>query len=201
MLNLFNFKNLRLRVLLIFIFFASILFTMDWVFKHLFFDPVAVDWQNNGFYIEGTETNYGVVGIRSVAHDNSTIFSALKFSMPDWAHFLMNFSIVAIFATIPFFTKSIFLAIAAGIIFSGVLGNSLDKVFSTTSPYYELFNNKSYVRDVFYLPWFDRGTFNFADVTIISGSILLIIYVIFSNVKDWKKTKAKKNQANQKTID
>ena len=186
-------KNFRIKVIIGFTIFALIFFAIDWVTKHYLFNGEYVNWNNGGSYINFTEKNYEVLGVRSVAHDNSTIFSALSLTFPDWVHYSINFIIALVFAFIPFFSKSLFLGLACGIIFGGIMGNSLDKSFSATSEeYYQQFFNKTFVRDIFYIPWLDRGTFNFADVAIIVGSGLLIIHIIISNIREYKKEKLAK---------
>ncbi len=61
------------------------------------------------------------------------------------------------------------------LLFSGALGNAVDRVFL------------GFVVDFISIKWFNFPVFNIADMAIVIGAILLVIYVIFFEDKEKKK--------------
>lgn len=160
------------------IFFVTlfVFFLIDWLTKHYLFDSASL------------EGDYKVIGIRSLPHDNSTIFSSLKISMPLGARIFINLLLAFIFTMPVLFTRSTFLAIGLGVLVGGILGNALDIIPART--YVWAADNKEYahyVRDVFYTPWADRGTFNAADVFIVFGAGLIFVRTFIEIFKKDKK--------------
>ena len=82
--------------------------------------------------------------------------------------FLKNASIITFVSLLiiclflAFDIRSIFIAF----IFSGSLGNTVDRLAF------------SYVRDIIFTPWLDKGTFNFADMDVIIGSFGFLITIL-----------------------
>ena len=64
------------------------------------------------------------------------------------------------------FWKNILLSIFIAFIFAGSLGNTVDRLAF------------SYVRDIIFTPWLDKGTFNFADMDVIIGSFGFLITIL-----------------------
>lgn len=46
-----------------------------------------------------------------------------------------------------------------------------------------------FVKDIFYLPWVDKGTFNLADVWVMLGAVLIFVYLLYELVLDIVKKK------------
>ncbi|UUM20019.1 MULTISPECIES: signal peptidase II [unclassified Mycoplasma] len=127
-------------------------------------------------------TNWKIIGFRSVWHHGVTILPNPNFKIIQ----AISVLIVILGLVLPFFTskKSRMTFICLGIIASGAFGNALDRF---------LFLN--HVKDIFYLPWADKGTFNFADVCIILGMIILIVYLFISFIIDvFKESKQEKQE-------
>ncbi len=66
------------------------------------------------------------------------------------------------------------------LLFSGALGNAIDRIFY------------GFVVDFISVKWFDFPVFNIADMAIVIGAILLVIYVIF--FEDKEKAEVKKDE-------
>lgn len=153
---------------------AFAIFLTDWLTKHFLFNEKEVKL--------GTMHDHTVIGIRSVAHYNTTLLSSLKAEIPIWAHHLINFSLAAAFIIAGLFVKNKVTVVALGILIGGIFGNALDKLF-TENP---TLGHGTFVRDIFYVPWIKNGnlgTFNAADVFTIVGSSLLAISTLISMFK------------------
>lgn len=98
---------------------------------------------------------------------NATIFLII-FSIPMVA--LINYAIIS-----NKLTKSKFLKIALGIMLGGTVGNLIDRIVYGG------------VRDFIYLKSINFAIFNFADIFINIGTYLMIGYIIYMVVKEYKK--------------
>lgn len=149
------------KALLVFWGFFLVFFLIDFLTKTFLFKTSEAG---------GEGTSHGFIGFRSFAHDNSTLFSFLNISMPLGAKLFVNFFLLSIFLVASFYIQNIFYAIGLGVLFSGMFGNTLDIIISK-----EVSQNgvmvKNYVKDIIFTPWFDHGTFNFADTFVISGVV------------------------------
>lgn len=163
-------NKIKYQKVLIFIGVLLAFFLIDWLTKYFLFDTDAA---NVASYIP-IEKDYGLFGIRSLAHGNTTLFSFLKINTSAALRSTLNFILIIIFISWAIFSTTTLQAVALGIVTGGMMGNALDVVFTSGT----LVSN--YVRDILYLPWLDRGTFNFADLFIISGCILLFINVLIN---------------------
>ncbi|VEU59685.1 signal peptidase II [Mesomycoplasma neurolyticum] len=122
-----------------------------------------------GFLKENVH-NYGIIGFRPVFHNGVT--SGLhKFIGINGIHFL-SFLFMIILLFLSFWSEKIIFIITYAICFSGVLGNTIDRIAYVDYG----------VKDLIFLPWFDTGTFNFADIFIAVSIILVIVATILANV-------------------
>lgn len=165
------------KALVIFLSFLILIFLIDGLTKHFIFDSNLAKLNSPG-------SDYSVIGLRSYPHDNSTVFSSLNVDMPLWSRILINIALAVVFTIPMLFTRSIFLAIGLGILVGAILGNGLDIISARPVD----FPTKGvtvthYVRDVFYTPWADKGTFNAADVFVIIGAGLVFIRTFLSLFK------------------
>lgn len=161
----------------LFLFVVLAFFLSDWLTKHYLFDATDSASYGNGF-----------LGYRFFPHDNSTIFSSLHFNMPLEARITVNFVILVAFSAPIFFTRSVFLAIGLGVLVGGILGNGLDIIPAREVTWVvdgKVYSH--YVRDIFYTPWMDRGTFNAADVFIVVGAGLVVVRTLIQLFKSEKK--------------
>lgn len=156
---------------IIFAIFVSTFFLADWLTKTYIFDfDFATMTSNNN-------TDWVVVGFRSLPNFSTTFLSFVNASMPGWTYDLIDMSLVAIFSISVFFSRHALSAIGLSIILAGVMGNGFDM----------LVNN--YVRDIIYTPWLDKGTFNFADMFIICGAVVTFVSLVLQMIHDFKKDK------------
>ena len=102
---------------------------------------------------------------------NATTFLII-FSIPVIA--MMNYFMISNKVS-----KSKFFKISLGIILGGTIGNLIDRIALGG------------VRDFIYLKSINFAIFNFADIFINVGVYMLLGYVIFAAVKEYKATKAK----------
>lgn len=106
------------------------------------------------------QDNLKFIGIRSYAHTNSTIFSFLNWSINQSWRVAISVFLGLVLSIISLFQKNLKNSIFIGIIIAGIFGNGFDNAFF------------GYVRDILFTPWWDRGTFNFADILVVVGAIL-----------------------------
>ena len=145
------------------------------IFCCAFMGFFLVDWLTKYYLFNHPEKDYGLIGFRSFPHYNTTVFAFLGVKIPIWSRHLINFSILFLFLVAYIFLikkKTLFTTISLAILFSGIMGNSLDV----------LFTNGNYVRDIIFIPWLDYGTFNFADIFAVIGAMLFATSIIMSQI-------------------
>ena len=103
-------------------------------------------------------------GIRSYPNPGLTVFGDAKIDIVLVSTINIFILIVCLISLI--FWKNILLSIFIAFIFSGSLGNTVDRLAF------------SYVRDIIFTPWLDKGTFNFADMDVIIGSFGFAITIL-----------------------
>ena len=161
-----NPKNKYIRNSFIFILVFIVFFSIDFITKKYFFhSPGVIDKQGIIQY------DWKILGIRSYAHSTSSFFSLINVNVPQWIQVVAIFILIFIFAAFALIVKSKFTVISISIIVAGIMGNGIDQML-----FY-------YVRDIFFTPWLDKGTFNFADLSIILGGFLFILSIILSITK------------------
>lgn len=136
-----------------------VLLLIDLLTKHYLFDEgnLYQETLNNVTY-----QNW-LFGIRSVKNSGLTVF-------PNASDVVLvstiNIFILIVCLISLIFWKNILLSIFIAFIFSGSLGNTVDRLAF------------SYVRDIIFTPWLDKGTFNFADMDVIIGSFGFLITIL-----------------------
>ncbi|MEA4134699.1 MULTISPECIES: signal peptidase II [unclassified Mycoplasma] len=182
-----NWKSILTAYVILFIVFAIFLtidqLTKTFLFKHGDVLRLRPDGQAplpDGTYIfpeniypsnSGEWQNFGLFGIRSIWHKGVTFLKTTDIALIQGLSFM-----VAVFILILplFFTKnSLYYSIPLGILLAGDFGNALDRI---------LFNG--YVKDMLYLPWADKGTFNLADTFVFAGIIVFVIISITMWIKE-----------------
>ena len=150
----YNKKTILINVFIFLIVFA-ILILIDQLTKSLLF---KWDDSTSGInQIQGYQYKNWLFGIRSVF--NTGLTANFLNSIPLAVVHLFNFVILIACITFLIVLRSKWFAIFIGFIFSGV-------------------------RDIVFLPWADKGTFNFADVDAIFGtlgSLITLIVLLFRN--------------------
>ena len=135
-----------------------VLLLIDLLTKQYLFD------ENNLYNVTNKITYQNwLFGIRSIKNSGLTVF-------PN-ASDVVLVSIINIFILIVclislIFWRNILLSIFIAFIFAGSLGNTVDRLAF------------SYVRDIIFTPWLDKGTFNFADMDVIIGSFGFAITIL-----------------------
>lgn len=120
--------------------------------------------------------DWKVIAFRSQFHTSTTFLDFIGSSLPLWSALLIDYVLVIAFAALIAFSKTKLTSIAASVAFAGILGNTIDA---------SAFQG---VRNVFFIPWRDNGTFNFADVIIVVGSIGTgLSFMVPMLLKDFKK--------------
>lgn len=160
-------KNKYIRNALIFTLVVGSLLMADLTLKSYNFILPDSGTDSNG-YIQ--QENF-FIGIRSYAHTNSSFFSFINMDISNVTQMVISYLTAGGLIIWMIFANSKLNVIALAIMISGVLGNAFDTTFF------------GYVRDIFYTPWADRGTFNFADVLTVFGAILLFIWILIETFK------------------
>ncbi len=149
-------KRELIRNLIVLAIAYAILFSLDFLSKH--FISSLVDSKG--------EINLNWIGFRNYSNHSTTIFSFFHFGIAPVWHHVIGFIILALVSAPILLCERIFSAISLSILSAGIAGNVIDRAIF------------GYVRDIIFTPWFDRGTFNIADVVTISGSGLFAISAI-----------------------
>lgn len=140
------------------------------IFFEIFLVLIIIDLVAKQTLYGKVETENWLFGIRSVPNKGLTFLPWL--TADSILLTIFNFIILISCLIYIIFLNSKWFAVFIAFIFSGCLGNTVDRLAL------------GYVRDIIYFPWFDKGTFNFADVDVIVGSIglfltLIIKYIFF----------------------
>ena len=150
------------------------------VFSSLLLIDLLTKW---GLYIGDKPNeilaNYKILGIRSLLHRGTTLEIGLTLPGLHTITFLIIISTILFSALAK---KKYYRWWIAGLatIAAGSMGNMVDRF---------IFKG---VRDVFFLPFADLGTFNFADVCIIFGSIGFVVSAVTFSLIEIYKEKRKK---------
>ncbi|WP_051619095.1 signal peptidase II [[Mycoplasma] collis] len=170
-------KRIKRYLLFLGLFFIFIMF--DQLTKTQIFN----DEQYSKAFFKPIDYNYKIIGFRPILHPGVTSGLHIKIGFLGIHILSFSFSIVILFFV--FWTKKITYMVILAISLAGILGNTIDRF---------LYADNS-VKDFIFLPWYDRGTFNLADVFILSSIILFFILIILESINEWiKKRKNKKEQ-------
>ncbi|MGL4343356.1 MAG: signal peptidase II [Metamycoplasmataceae bacterium] len=177
-------KNDRNKIIFNYIIFFSIaiisilidLLTKEFLFK---FGPME-DGRFTGINQNGGFTHENALfGIRSVTHYGVTFIKGdITYFL--WVIHLISIIIFIFTLVVCFYSNSLLLTICLAFMFGGNFGNFFDRVVYG-----------GMVRDILYIPWlrtfnFLSGTFNFADVFIMCGTIFGILFIIKLLVDEMK---------------
>ena len=141
------------------------------VFLSLIFVLLLIDLLTKQYLFDEDEGNLNQItyqnwlfGIRSYSNPGLTVFGDAKIDIVLVSTINIFILIVCLISLI--FWKNILLSIFIAFIFAGSLGNTVDRLAF------------SYVRDIIFTPWLDKGTFNFADMDVIIGSFGFAITIL-----------------------
>ena len=155
-------KNKHIKKVMLFAFVFLLLFVGDLLLKYYFFETPITNKPTH---------DWNVIGIRSNAHYGTTVLDFLKINISTTWSTVIFAGIASLFILMMFFAKNKFTVIMISITIAGIFGNGLDVVY------------KGFVRNIFYMPWHDSGTFNFADVLIVVGAPLTAVGILWSTFK------------------
>ncbi len=133
-----------------------------------------------------------IFGIRLVI--NTGMFSSLGANtVPYWGVQTIT-SLIAILVILgALFSKNKIVVFGLSLIAAGALGNIMDR-YMLIEP-----NGGHYVRDWIYNPFYDRGTYNIADIEVVFGSPIAAIGLIINVFKETKNEDKVKNEKEVKT--
>lgn len=172
-----------------FTWFRSYIYALIVLIPLLIVDQVSKAIIYDGSHISNvgeTQSDWGFIAFRSQFHTSTTFLDTIGKSMPHWASITLDYVLLIIFTVALFFIKKKWYSIALAVLLAGVIGNTLDA---------SIFHG---VRNVMFIPYNDSGTFNFADIFIVVGSIMLAVLIIWGLFKDWKNSKQAKNTKHEK---
>ncbi|UUD36752.1 lipoprotein signal peptidase [Mycoplasmopsis californica] len=116
--------------------------------------------------------DFKIIGIRSVGHVGVTFMRTKNIAFIQTISLIIFISILIGVA----FMRNLFTILTIGVVAAGDLGNLVDR-----------FLYHGMVKDIFYMPWLDRGTFNFADVCLTLGCVIIVGYMIYQIIYEHKK--------------
>lgn len=141
---------------------VGFLLLIDLLTKSIFFNFPG------SFNVSGeTKYNIEIIAFRSQAHNTTTFSDLLKIDFSNLFIIIYSWIILIIIIFLIIFTRKKMFIIGFSFLSAGVLGNTIDRM---------LYN---YVRNIFFTPWWDRGTFNFADTILVIGSAMTFIAIIY----------------------
>ncbi|MGY6172012.1 signal peptidase II [Candidatus Mycoplasma pogonae] len=159
-----------------------IIFTLiDQLTKFLIFtdEQYHLSFFSNPDWVE----NLGFIGLRPLLHHGVTSKVHDTFGGFWIVHLFTALLLLFMFISI-FFSKSKTVLFFIAVISAGNLGNMIDRI---------IYHNS--VRDLFFLPWHDNGTFNLADIFLIGGGIAIPISYILVQIITYFKNARKTKQA------
>lgn len=177
-LNKFSKKEFKKIIInaVIFLIVFFILFFIDFISKrHIFtteqFEQGISSWKE-------TTITYSFIGFRPLLHHGVTTnfheyFGFITIHIISWVILISSFFIII-------YSRNILFIIFWAVINAGNFGNNIDRI---------MYNNN--VRDILFLPFYDNGTFNFADFFIVSGITLIIISAVLKSIYNIIKSKNK----------
>ncbi len=123
--------------------------------------------------------DFGLFGIRSVVNEGVTFLK----NIPTTILHIFSVFVFIICIILAIYSHDKLLIIAIAFTFAGTFGNFLDRAMF-----------KGSVRDILYIPWlqsyhFFKGVFNFADIWLLTGSIIAIVYLILLSYRHYKYNK------------
>lgn len=158
----------------VFFVFASLMLVFDLLTKHFLFINPNGDSGELEYTWGPVQHNFKIFGIRSVINTGLTFIPSSTINVA-LVTFFNVFILIGCIVFILFF-NSTWYSVFIGLIFAGALGNTIDRLAF------------GWVRDIIFIPWFDNGTFNIADVSVIIGCIGLAITLICQFlIAYWKK--------------
>ncbi|MFV8489380.1 signal peptidase II [Mycoplasma sp. 31_09] len=134
--------------------------------------PNSEQWTNFG----------GVFGIRSIWHKGVTFLTTNNITFIQVISFII--AIAILLAPLYPSRHSLLYSAFFGILLAGDLGNATDRVAFS-----------GYVKDEFFVPWLDKGTFNFADITVFIGVILIMGTIVVTTIMEIIKEKKEKTES------
>ena len=161
---LFDKKNQKKMIInfLISLLIIGFLLLIDLLTKSIFFNfPGAYDKFGE------TKNDLKIIAFRSQAHKTTTFLDFLKIDFNNLVIIIYSWLILFTIVVLIFFSRKKIFIVGFSFLFAGVLGNTIDRM---------IYN---YVRNIFFTPWWDRGTFNFADVAIVLGSAITFVAIIY----------------------
>ncbi len=145
----------------VFLSLVFVLLLIDLLTKHYLFNENKID--------EVIYQNW-LFGIKSLKNEGLTFFpNASDIALVS----VVNFFVLISCLISLIFWKNILLSVFIAFIFSGSLGNTIDRLAF------------SYVRDIIFTPWFNKGVFNFADMFVVIGSIGFAITILILFLKSY----------------
>ncbi|CAM9110866.1 signal peptidase II [Mycoplasma todarodis] len=185
-------KQKIIRNAIILIFTLSVFIGIDQFTKIYAFAQSGQSWIGDG--VSRPQISEGkLFGIRLVI--NTGMFSSLGAgTVPYWGVQTIT-SLIAIAVIIAaLFSSSKIVVFGLSLIASGALGNIMDR-YMLIEP-----NGGHYVRDWIYNPFYDKGTYNIADIEVVFGSPIAAIGLIINTFKETKKEDVKDNKAKKKNF-
>ncbi len=156
--------NNKKSIIINYVVFLSLVFVLlliDLLTKHYLFNENKID--------EVIYQNW-LFGIKSLKNEGLTFFpNASDIALVSAVNFFVLISCLISLI----FWKNILLSVFIAFIFSGSLGNTIDRLAF------------SYVRDIIFTPWFNKGVFNFADMFVVIGSIGFTITILILFLKSY----------------
>lgn len=159
-------KNIDSKIAILFLATFITFWLWDFIMKIVIFEPDPS---------LRSQVSWGIIGWRSLPHDNTTIFESINIHLSSGGLSAFSCTIAVVLIIFGIFTKQKWIAFFLGIAVAGVFGNTVDRWW------------RGYVMDIIYIPWLDKGTFNFADVFIIAGTAGFGITLLVLIVKGDKK--------------
>ena len=172
-------KHKIIRNAIILIFTLSIFIGVDQFTKIYAFAQSEQSWIGDG--VSRPQISEGkIFGIRLVI--NTGMFSSLGAGkVPYWGVQTITSLIAIIVIIAALFSSNKVVVFGLSLIASGALGNIMDR-YMLIEP-----NGGHYVRDWIYNPFYDRGTYNIADIEVVFGSPIAAIGLIINTFQDKEK--------------
>ncbi len=178
-------KERMMRNAIILVFVLSIFVAIDQFTKVYAFAQSDAKWI--GLKVGPTISKGKLFGMRLVI--NTGMFSSLGAgSVPYWGVQTITSLILIVVVLCALFGKNKIVVFGLSLIAAGAFGNILDR-YMLISP-----SGGHYVRDWIYNPFYDKGTYNIADMEVIFGSPIAAIGIFIGTMKETKNDDKKKTK-------
>lgn len=153
---------------------AIITFTCSLVFRQQILDSKQYSWELIPNFLD-----------IKIVQNSGIAFSGLQDQSSSLVYFVQSIPVI-IGVSVLIFSNSIFIDIGLSFVLCGGLANIIDRTLPDNYQYLYMTNTENAVVDYLQFSFIKNSAiFNFSDVAIIFGIIIVVLFVIYILIRDW----------------